>query len=248
MPISSIVIVSARPVPGERAGADREALRADGDMPAAALGHGPAPDARPVERDVERAMVERVGQAAPARPGVIGREDAADEGDDAQPVAAVIAQRIDVPPGIAAWRRRSGRSEVRDHRLRRQQPRQRRHRHARPRMHAAPRPVQPLQARAAARPREARHRAMRRPAVERPARPRKQPAPNPPAASSASGPGAIVSPHCASRAKVAVPALFDLRCRQGGAVAGRRRIDEDEQALGAGARRRPPSSRSCAQT
>jgi hypothetical protein len=39
-------------------------------------------------------------------PGVVRREDAADEGDDAQSVVAVVADGVDVPPEIAAGRDR----------------------------------------------------------------------------------------------------------------------------------------------
>ena len=42
-----------------------------------------------------------------ACPGVIGREHAADEGDDREAVLAVIAQRVDIPPRIAAGRDRA---------------------------------------------------------------------------------------------------------------------------------------------
>ena len=82
------------------------AAGADGDLPgvapqraAAALGHGPAP--RPaVQRHVHAHVVFRVAAAARAGQGVEGREHAADESDDRQPVPAVGAQRVDVPPRV----------------------------------------------------------------------------------------------------------------------------------------------------
>lgn len=91
-----------------------EGTWSDGDTPVvasevgrAALGHGPA-SAGAVERDVEGAMVLRWrAAAAAARECVIGREDAADEDDDRQAELPVIAERVDIPPGIAARRDRA---------------------------------------------------------------------------------------------------------------------------------------------
>ena len=45
-----------------------------------------------------------IGTAATSRPCVIGREYAADKGDDGEGVAPIVAYRIDIPPGIAAGR------------------------------------------------------------------------------------------------------------------------------------------------
>ena len=67
---------------------------------AGALGHRPA-GARTVESDVERAMAERVGGAAAPRPAIPGREYAAQKGDQGKAVAAILAERVDVPPEIA---------------------------------------------------------------------------------------------------------------------------------------------------
>ena len=67
------------------------------------LGHGPAPGPA-VQRDVEGAVAERIAGAEAARPGVIGREHAADEGDQRDAVLAVVADGIDIPPDIALVR------------------------------------------------------------------------------------------------------------------------------------------------
>ncbi len=61
------------------------------------LGHHPAP-ALAVERDVEAAMVERNVAAGFL---IVGRKDAANETDDRQPEAFVIAERVDIPPAVA---------------------------------------------------------------------------------------------------------------------------------------------------
>jgi hypothetical protein len=65
-----------------------------------ALGHGPAAR-RAIERHIDRAMLLRVCVALASRPFVVGRENAADECDDCQPLLAVIAERVDVPPCVA---------------------------------------------------------------------------------------------------------------------------------------------------
>jgi hypothetical protein len=52
-----------------------------------------------VESDVDGAVVER---APPSGPSIVRGKDAADEGDDSQRVLSVIADRVYVPPGIAA--------------------------------------------------------------------------------------------------------------------------------------------------
>ena len=64
-----------------------------------------------IERHVERAVVAWIGRAAAPRPGVVGREHAADEGDQGEALRLVVAQRIDVPPGIAARRDRAVEAE-----------------------------------------------------------------------------------------------------------------------------------------
>ena len=70
-------------------------------VPATALGHGPALAADAVEDRVERAVMRGVAGAAAAGQCIVGREDAADEGDQRKPAAAVLAQGIDIPPDIA---------------------------------------------------------------------------------------------------------------------------------------------------
>ena len=85
-------------VPLQRRGTDRQAVGVAVERPVPAFGHGPT-GARAVERYVQTDMV--FGGFAP-RPGVVGREDAADEGDDRQSVVAVVAERVQVPPAIPA--------------------------------------------------------------------------------------------------------------------------------------------------
>jgi len=69
---------------------------------AAPFGHGPAFTAFAIKRDVDGAVVERIYLIPPPGegPGVVGGKDAANEGDDAQGVLAVIADRVDIPPEI----------------------------------------------------------------------------------------------------------------------------------------------------
>lgn len=57
-----------------------------------------------IERDVQRAMIERVTTAEAAGKRVVGREDAADESDQRDALLAVVAQRVNVPPRIAVVR------------------------------------------------------------------------------------------------------------------------------------------------
>lgn len=59
-----------------------------------------------IKGDIDRAVVIGLGASPLACPGVIRGKDAADEQDDGQPVAPVIAQGVDVPPDIAALRDR----------------------------------------------------------------------------------------------------------------------------------------------
>jgi len=57
-----------------------------------------------IERDVQRAMIERVAAAEAAGKRIIGREDATNEGDQRDALLAVVAQRVDIPPRIAVFR------------------------------------------------------------------------------------------------------------------------------------------------
>jgi hypothetical protein len=82
----------------KRAGPDREMLAGTRERAGAALGHRPA-RALTVKGDIDRAMILRRASAAPC---VIGRKDAADEGDDGQAMLPVVAEGVDVPPDIAA--------------------------------------------------------------------------------------------------------------------------------------------------
>ena len=98
-------------VPYGVAGTDFEAGGVAGQGCAAVFGHGPAFGAA-VEGCVHADVVFGVGGAVvagvggAAGPGVPGGEDAADEGDDGEAVGSVVAQRVDVPPGVAALRNR----------------------------------------------------------------------------------------------------------------------------------------------
>jgi hypothetical protein len=89
--------------PGQRARTDRKMRRLAREARLAALGHGPAMTLAAVQCNVERTVVCRIG--APA-PGVIGREHAADEGNDGDAILLAVTYRIDVPPTIAAGRDR----------------------------------------------------------------------------------------------------------------------------------------------
>lgn len=91
--------------PLQRTGTNREAIRCAIETVAIALRHCPT-GAGTVKRNIDRAVAVGI---APAGPRVIGRENASDESDDNNPAFAIVAQRIDVPPPIAA--RRDGRIE-----------------------------------------------------------------------------------------------------------------------------------------
>ena len=85
-------------VPAHCAGTDGQRVFALAGVLQPALGHHPAGAALAVERHIEAAVVERNVAAGDL---VIRREDTADETDDGQPVAFVIAERIDIPPAVA---------------------------------------------------------------------------------------------------------------------------------------------------
>ncbi len=72
----------------------------------AALGHRPVFVPLSVKRDVDCTVIKRISTAMLAGKSVVRRENAADEGDDREPVPAVRAYRIDVPPDIAVGRNR----------------------------------------------------------------------------------------------------------------------------------------------
>jgi hypothetical protein len=88
-------------VPVDTAPAKDELILAPSDSAPAAFGHGPAFAGVAVECNVQCAMIERVATAEPTRKRIIRRKHAADEGDQRDTVVAVVAQCIDVPPGIA---------------------------------------------------------------------------------------------------------------------------------------------------
>ena len=56
-------------------------------------------------------MRQGIGRTAPPRQSVVGRKYAADEGDQGQSMLPVIAECVDVPPGVAV--RRDGRVKAR---------------------------------------------------------------------------------------------------------------------------------------
>ena len=86
-------------LPACRRPSDRERVAASRHGGSPAFRHRPSRGSRAVERHIEGAVIERI---APSRPGIVGREDAPDEGDDGQSMLAIVADRVDVPPGIAA--------------------------------------------------------------------------------------------------------------------------------------------------
>jgi hypothetical protein len=53
-----------------------------------------------IEGDIDCAIVVRRRCTATAMCRVVRGEDAADKGDDREAVLAVIAQRVDIPPGV----------------------------------------------------------------------------------------------------------------------------------------------------
>jgi hypothetical protein len=72
----------------------------------ATFGHRPSLDTA-IKRNVDGAEFERITFGFSAGPEIVRRKDTADEADDRHSMAAVIAQRVDVPPAIAvpAYRR-----------------------------------------------------------------------------------------------------------------------------------------------
>jgi hypothetical protein len=88
-------------VPVDAARANDELVRGSSDSATAAFSHRPALAGVAVECDVQCAMVERVGTPEPARKRVVRGKHAADEGNERDAAFAVVAQCIDVPPGIA---------------------------------------------------------------------------------------------------------------------------------------------------
>ena len=78
-------------VPGKATGADVKRVSGTADGAARPLRHRPALAVLAIERDIDGAMVERIGRGMASRKGVIGREHAADKGDDGDAVLAVVA-------------------------------------------------------------------------------------------------------------------------------------------------------------
>ena len=78
------------------------------DMSPTPLCHGPAPSCGTVQRHIDGTKVFRICNTTVARtcPSVVGRKNAADKGNDGQPVASVIAQGVDIPPEITTRRDR----------------------------------------------------------------------------------------------------------------------------------------------
>ena len=90
-------------VPMQRARPDRQMVGVARNRAARTFGHRPGGAARAGHRHVDRAVVFR---RVPPAQLVIGREDAADKGDDREPIAPAIGSRgvaegVDIPPGIA---------------------------------------------------------------------------------------------------------------------------------------------------
>jgi len=94
-------------VPVQVARADHKARGLAEDLGRTALGHRPAPRARTIERDVQRAVVQGIGRPTAAGPRVIWREHAPQERDHGESISRIIAQRIEVPPLIAIVRERA---------------------------------------------------------------------------------------------------------------------------------------------
>ena len=93
-----------RSIPAQLAGTDGETSVAALDVPCAAFGQRPTPPTLPVECEVEGGVGERVARAAPPRRRVPRRKHATEHGDQGEPMATAVAQRIDIPPGVAVAR------------------------------------------------------------------------------------------------------------------------------------------------
>ena len=88
-----------RSVPRQAACADLEPIPFAHHLIASAFRHRPPLAAGAIERDIYGAMIERIAAAGPS---IIRREHAADKRDDGQTLLSIVAERIDIPPGIAA--------------------------------------------------------------------------------------------------------------------------------------------------
>lgn len=102
-------------VPVESARTDLQGARIASEILTRTLGQSPVLGRTSVQRDIERAVIMRIAAAEAPGESVVGRENAADEGDDGQRMIAVVAYAIDIPPGIAAFR--YGLAEVRSSRM-----------------------------------------------------------------------------------------------------------------------------------
>src|SRR5277367_4672904 len=80
---------------------DREGICRTANGAARSLGHRPAISGFTIERNIDGAMIERIGRPLAPCECVIGREHAADESDNGDAVFAVVAQCVDIPPRIA---------------------------------------------------------------------------------------------------------------------------------------------------
>ncbi len=89
-------------VPVQGAIADGDCVCCAAKFGGAAFGHCPTAAAWAVERDVEGAMIFRRRGGFAVGPGIVRRKHAADEGDDGEGVGAVVADGVDIPPGVAA--------------------------------------------------------------------------------------------------------------------------------------------------
>lgn len=90
------------PVPTQRTGPDREFGGRAAQGLSTPLGHGPAVPAGAIQRHVDADVVLWVNGHTPSLEGarVIGRKDAADERDQREGGAPVVAQSVDIPPRV----------------------------------------------------------------------------------------------------------------------------------------------------
>ncbi len=95
-------------LPADRARAQDQLAGAPREGAGATLGEHPRIAGRRVEGDVDGRVRQGIGAPAAPRAGcrVERREHAAEHGDDADGRAAVVAHRVEVPPGVAAGRDR----------------------------------------------------------------------------------------------------------------------------------------------
>lgn len=65
------------------------------------LGHRPAGSGTAIQCDIHGTVIFRRHRSLFSGPGIIWRKHTADQGDDGYAVAAIVAESVQIPPGIA---------------------------------------------------------------------------------------------------------------------------------------------------